>query len=113
MKDAPILLFDEPTSALDTATEHNIMTQLSSVVRDRTSIIIAHRLSTVMDADEIIVLGGPHTKLAGIEGEQDWRGKIVERGRHQELLDRKGVYADMWSKQQQKQHHHQIKTPNQ
>ena len=90
------------------------MNQLSGVMRERTSIIIAHRLSTVMDADEIIVLGGPNTRLPGIAGYQDWKGKIVERGRHEDLLKLNGVYADMWSrqqKQQQEQHHKKSEQP--
>ncbi|WP_425405570.1 ABCB family ABC transporter ATP-binding protein/permease [Hwanghaeella sp.] len=85
LKDPPIMLFDEATSALDTATERDIQTSLREVSKGRTTLIIAHRLSTVVDADEIIVLRA---------------GEIVERGRHADLLARKGVYAEMWARQQ-------------
>ena len=80
-----LLLLDEATSALDTATEKIIQKSLFKVCKDRTCIIVAHRLSTVRDADQILVLGG---------------GEIVERGTHQELIGRGEVYADMWRKQQ-------------
>jgi ABC-type multidrug transport system fused ATPase/permease subunit len=80
-----LLLLDEATSALDTATERNIQESLLRVCKDRTCIIVAHRLSTVRDADQILVLGG---------------GEVVERGTHQELIDRREVYADMWRQQQ-------------
>jgi len=85
LKDPPILLFDEATSALDTATERDIQASLKEVSKGRTTLIIAHRLSTVVDADEIIVLRA---------------GEIVERGRHSDLLAGKGVYAEMWARQQ-------------
>ena len=85
LKDPPILLFDEATSALDTATERDIQTSMREVSKGRTTLIIAHRLSTVVDADEIIVLRA---------------GEIVERGTHTDLLARKGVYAEMWARQQ-------------
>jgi len=85
LKDPPILLFDEATSALDTATERDIQTSMREVSKGRTTLIIAHRLSTVVDADEIIVLRA---------------GEIVERGTHADLLSRKGVYAEMWTRQQ-------------
>lgn len=85
LKDPPILLFDEATSALDTATERDIQTSMREVSKGRTTLIIAHRLSTVVDADEIIVLRA---------------GEIVERGTHMDLLARKGVYAEMWARQQ-------------
>ena len=80
-----LLLLDEATSALDTATEKIIQKSLFKVCKDRTCIIVAHRLSTVRDADQILVLGG---------------GEIVERGTHQELIQRGEVYADMWRQQQ-------------
>ena len=80
-----LLLLDEATSALDTATEKNIQKSLMRVCKDRTCIIVAHRLSTVRNADQILVLGG---------------GEIVERGTHQELIQRGEVYADMWRQQQ-------------
>ena len=86
LKDPAILLFDEATSALDTDTESAIQASLAAVSRDRTTLVIAHRLSTVVDADEIIVLD---------------KGKIVEKGAHHALLERNGVYAHMWHSQQE------------
>ncbi len=86
LKDPQILLFDEATSALDTQTEREIQDSLRWVSRDRTTLVIAHRLSTVVDADEIIVLD---------------KGVIVERGRHGALLQMDGVYAAMWMRQQE------------
>jgi ABC-type transport system involved in Fe-S cluster assembly fused permease/ATPase subunit len=86
LKDPPILVFDEATSALDTRTEKEIQASLDEVARGRTTLVIAHRLSTVVDAEEIIVLDG---------------GRVVERGRHAQLIDRGGVYADMWRRQQE------------
>jgi ABC-type transport system involved in Fe-S cluster assembly fused permease/ATPase subunit len=86
LKEPKILLFDEATSALDTNTEREIQRSLRAVSVDRTTLVIAHRLSTVIDADTILVLD---------------HGRIVERGRHQDLLDRDGVYAEMWRKQQE------------
>ena len=85
LKNPEILLFDEATSALDTATEREIQASLREVSKGRTTLIIAHRLSTVVEADEIIVLE---------------KGKVIEKGRHQQLLDNEGVYAEMWAKQQ-------------
>ena len=85
LKDPPILLLDEATSALDTATEREIRDALGTVAQARTTLMIAHRLSTVVDADEILVLEA---------------GRIEERGRHAELLARGGIYAAMWSRQQ-------------
>ena len=86
LKQPDILLFDEATSALDTHTEREIQANLREVSRGRTTLVIAHRLSTVIDADEIIVL-------------ED--GRIVERGRHADLLARGGAYAAMWTRQQE------------
>ncbi len=85
LKSPPILILDEATSALDTLTESEIKGALDNLSQKRTSLIIAHRLSTVIDADKIIVLQ---------------RGKIVEEGNHKELLKKDGLYADMWSSQQ-------------
>jgi len=85
LKSPKILLFDEATSALDTHTEREIQTALEQVSTDRTTLVIAHRLSTVVNADEIIVLDG---------------GVIVERGRHDALLAQGGMYADLWQRQQ-------------
>jgi ABC-type transport system involved in Fe-S cluster assembly fused permease/ATPase subunit len=110
LKNAPILLFDEPTSALDTNTEKRIMDQLRGIAQDKTCIIIAHRLSTIMDADQIIVLGGPETHLSKDGNEKSLAGRIVERGTHQELLSRGGVYAQMWYMQQQQHHHPSTET---
>jgi ATP-binding cassette subfamily B protein len=86
LKNPPILIFDEATSALDSATERAIQGQLERAAVGRTTLIIAHRLSTVMNADEILVM-------------QD--GQVVERGTHIALLDAKGNYARMWHLQQQ------------
>ena len=86
LKDPPILLFDEATSALDTATEQAIQQNLRELSQGKTTLVIAHRLSTVVDADEILVLEA---------------GEIVERGRHRELLAKAGVYAAMWARQQE------------
>jgi ATP-binding cassette subfamily B protein len=86
LKRPAILLFDEATSALDTHTEREIQRALREVSVGRTTLMIAHRLSTVIDADEIIVLN---------------QGRIVERGHHQALLALDGVYAAMWRRQQE------------
>ncbi len=84
LKDAPILLLDEATSALDTKTEREIQQSLQQMGRDKTVIIIAHRLSTVVDADQIVVLD---------------KGKILEQGTHQALMQLNGRYAQMWQAQ--------------
>ncbi|MBI5163383.1 MAG: ABC transporter ATP-binding protein/permease [Magnetospirillum sp.] len=86
LKGPRILLFDEATSALDTHTEKEIQASLREVAKGRTTLVIAHRLSTVVDADEILVLEA---------------GLIVERGRHATLLAADGRYAAMWHKQQE------------
>jgi ATP-binding cassette subfamily B protein len=86
LKEPRILLFDEATSALDSHTEREIQTALKQVSADRTTLVIAHRLSTVVDADEILVLD---------------QGRIVERGRHADLLALEGNYAAMWARQQE------------
>jgi ATP-binding cassette subfamily B protein len=86
LKNPPILLLDEATSALDTGTEREIQGALADVSRGRTTLVIAHRLSTVIDADEILVLD---------------HGQIIERGRHGQLLALGGHYASMWNKQRE------------
>lgn len=83
-KSPPVLIFDEATSALDTRTEREILASLDRLAVARTTLVIAHRLSTVVDADEIVVLVA---------------GRIAERGRHAELLAAGGVYAAMWRQQ--------------
>ena len=92
LKNPPILIFDEATSALDSATERAIQHQLEQVAVGKTTLIVAHRLSTVMQADEILVFAD---------------GRIVERGRHPDLLAAGGVYASMWALQQQESENHQ------
>jgi ATP-binding cassette, subfamily B, heavy metal transporter len=84
LKNPPILLLDEATSALDTHTEKEIQESLNEISKNRTTLIIAHRLSTVVHADEILVLDN---------------GYITERGRHAELLAKGGAYAKMWNRQ--------------
>ncbi|WP_257812827.1 ATP-binding cassette domain-containing protein [Burkholderia glumae] len=86
LKDPRIIVFDEATSALDTRTERAIQTELARLAEGRTSIVVAHRLSTVVDADWILVME---------------HGSVVEQGTHRELLARDGVYARMWSLQWQ------------
>ena len=88
LKNPPILIFDEATSALDSATERAIQSQLEYAALGRTTLTIAHRLSTVMNADEIIVMSD---------------GQIIERGRHSALLAAEGQYARMWTLQQQEE----------
>jgi ATP-binding cassette subfamily B protein len=85
LKNPPILILDEATSALDSRTEAAIQETLSGVAARRTAIVIAHRLSTVVDADQIIVLD---------------QGRVAERGTHAELMRRDGLYAEMWARQQ-------------
>ncbi len=86
LKGPPILVLDEATSALDTFTEQEIQQALKTVSKNRTTLVIAHRLSTVVDADEIIVLE---------------KGRIAERGSHNALLRKRGLYASMWSRQRE------------
>ena len=86
LKNPRILIFDEATSALDSRAEKAIQAELQRISEGRTTLVIAHRLSTVMDADRIMVLQ---------------QGRILERGSHKELLDLKGEYARMWELQQQ------------
>ncbi|MCO4090306.1 MAG: ABC transporter ATP-binding protein/permease [Limnohabitans sp.] len=85
LKDPPILVFDEATSALDSANERAIQAELASVAQNKTTLVIAHRLSTVVDAHEILVMEA---------------GQIIERGNHAELLAQQGRYASMWAMQQ-------------
>ena len=85
LKNPPILIFDEATSALDSANERAIQAELQSVAQNKTTLVIAHRLSTVVDAHEILVMEA---------------GRIIERGTHAELLARQGRYAAMWALQQ-------------
>ena len=84
LKDPRLLILDEATSALDTRTEQEIQAALRDVARNRTTLVIAHRLSTVVEADEIIVLQ---------------EGAIAERGTHGALIAAGGLYADMWRRQ--------------
>jgi ATP-binding cassette subfamily B protein len=86
LKNPRVMIFDEATSALDSRTEQAIQKELNEIAQGRTTLVIAHRLSTVMDADEILVLE---------------QGRVVERGRHAELLAAGGHYAQMWALQQQ------------
>ncbi|WP_375410332.1 ABCB family ABC transporter ATP-binding protein/permease [uncultured Methylobacterium sp.] len=86
LKGPPILVLDEATSALDSFTEREIQDALDTISKGRTTLVIAHRLSTVVNADEIIVLD---------------QGIIVERGSHDRLLDEDGVYAAMWNRQRE------------
>ena len=85
LKNPPILIFDEATSALDSANERAIQQELQRAARGKTTLVIAHRLSTVVDAHEILVMDA---------------GRIVERGSHAQLLAQGGRYADMWALQQ-------------
>jgi len=86
LKNPPVMVFDEATSALDSRSERAIQAELDRISADRTALVIAHRLSTVVGADQILVLE---------------RGKIVERGKHRELLEAGGVYESMWRLQQE------------
>jgi ATP-binding cassette subfamily B protein len=91
LKNPPILIFDEATSALDSANERAIQAELKSAARNKTALVIAHRLSTVVDAHEILVMEA---------------GRIIERGSHAQLLARGGRYADMWALQQSTEGEH-------
>jgi ABC-type transport system involved in Fe-S cluster assembly, permease and ATPase components len=86
LKNPPLLIFDEATSALDSQTERAIQEELDRLAQGRSTVIIAHRLSTVVDADQIIVME---------------HGRILERGTHHELLQREGRYAQMWKLQRE------------
>jgi ATP-binding cassette, subfamily B, heavy metal transporter len=94
LKDPPILILDEATSALDSRTEAAIQETLQSIERGRTSIVIAHRLSTVVDADQIVVLD---------------QGRVAERGTHAQLLRKGGLYAEMWQRQQSEREEEEVR----
>ncbi|PJN94114.1 hypothetical protein CNY89_16450, partial [Amaricoccus sp. HAR-UPW-R2A-40] len=81
LRDAPILLLDEPTSALDSESESLIRAGLDRLARGRTTLVIAHRLTTILDSDMIVVMD---------------RGRVVEQGTHAELLALEGLYADLY-----------------
>ncbi len=89
LKNPAILIFDEATSALDSKSEKAIQAELRAIAQNRTTLVIAHRLSTVVDADQILVMD---------------QGKIVERGTHRELLAHNRLYAQMWDLQKQEEH---------
>lgn len=86
LKAPQIILLDEATSALDTQTERNIQASLAKICANRTTVVVAHRLSTIIGADQILVISN---------------GRIAEQGQHDELLLKGGLYADMWMNQQQ------------
>lgn len=90
LKNAPILLLDEATSALDTESERNVQNALDKLMKDRTTLVIAHRLSTVVGADLIYVLGA---------------GRIIEQGSHAELLDKGGAYSNLYHLQFESDEH--------
>jgi ATP-binding cassette, subfamily B, heavy metal transporter len=89
LKNPAILIFDEATSALDSKSEKAIQAELRAIAQNRTTLVIAHRLSTVVDADQILVMD---------------QGRIVERGTHRELLAQNRLYAQMWDLQKQEEH---------
>jgi subfamily B ATP-binding cassette protein MsbA len=84
LKNAPVLVLDEATSALDTESERQVQAALEALMRGRTTLVIAHRLSTVAQADRIVVLD---------------RGRIAETGTHRELLERGGIYGRLYRTQ--------------
>ena len=87
LKDPKILVFDEATSSLDSQSEKNILEALARISRNKTTLVIAHRLSTVVDADRIIVLD---------------QGRVTEQGNHESLIEADGLYARLWRMQQKK-----------
>jgi ABC-type transport system involved in Fe-S cluster assembly fused permease/ATPase subunit len=89
LKNPAILIFDEATSALDSKSEKAIQAELRAIAQNRTTLVIAHRLSTVVDADQILVMD---------------KGRIAERGTHRELLEKNQLYAQMWNLQKQEEH---------
>ena len=89
LKNPAILIFDEATSALDSKSEKAIQAELRAIAQNRTTLVIAHRLSTVVDANQILVMD---------------QGKIIERGTHRELLGQNQLYAQMWNLQKQEEH---------
>ena len=86
LKDAPVVLLDEATAALDAVNEAAVADAIYELARDRTVVVVAHRLSTVLDADQILVLDN---------------GRIIERGRHDELVSVGGTYARFWQERLQ------------
>ena len=88
LKNPRILIFDEATSALDSKSEKAIQEELTRIAHGHTTLVIAHRLSTVMDADQILVMD---------------HGRIIERGTHRDLLEQGGVYTQMWALQQREE----------
>ena len=84
LKNPPILILDEATSALDNTTEILIQQSLDELCKGRTTLVVAHRLSTIKNADEIAVISG---------------GKIAEQGRHEDLIQKNGIYADLYQLQ--------------
>ena len=92
LKNPPVLIFDEATSSLDSNAERAILVAMEELAQHRTSLVIAHRLSTVVDADEILVLDA---------------GRIAERGTHKQLLKAKGLYARLWALQQREAEEHE------
>ena len=97
LKDAPVLILDEPTANLDPATEKNVLDTLFGIMRNKTSLLITHRLAGLENMDEVLVMD---------------HGRIVERGRHDDLLNNNGVYRLLWSLQNRILHDRQNKDHN-